>query len=102
MGWTSWETRVMDIRLVIWSMLQMGWGFHGPEHGMIYRFLMSSRCSRSQWKTCDGIRMCILMVWAYGWTDHPTSSSHGGYSSVQRCVSIVLEYHGSSSHDENT
>jgi len=25
-----------------------------------------------------------------------------GISSVQRCVSIVLEYHGSSSHNGNT
>ena len=51
----------------------------------IDRFLMSPRCSRSQEKTCDGIRMCILMVWAYGWTDHPTSSSHERYQCAEIC-----------------
>jgi len=35
------------------------------------------------------------------WTDHPTSSNMGT-SSVQRYVSIVLEYHGSGSHEDDT
>lgn len=40
---------------------------------------MSMRCSRSQGKIDDGIRMCILIVWAYGWISYPTSSIHEGY-----------------------
>jgi len=41
--------------------------------------------------TCDDIRMCILMIWAYGWTDHPTSSSHEGYQCAEVCL-FQVEY----------
>ena len=55
------------------------------------RFLMSPRCSKSQGKTDEDIRMCILMISAYGWTDHSTSSSHEGYQCAEMC-SYQVEY----------
>jgi len=47
--------------------------------------MMSPRCSRNQGKTDGGIRMCILMIWAYGWISYPTSSSHEGYQCAEVC-----------------
>jgi len=49
------------------NMLQMGWSFHGPEHeGIEDKFLMSLKCSIGQEKISGDIRMCILVIWAYG------------------------------------
>ena len=46
---------------------------------------MIPRRRRSQGDTDGDIRMCILVVWAYGWISYPTSLSHEGYQSVEVC-----------------
>ena len=51
------------------DMLQLRWGLpHGLEHGLLIWMdsWSSSGCDRMLWGTTDGgMRMCILMVWAW-------------------------------------
>ncbi len=95
---TSWKTcypwygdYFMDIARLTHIFMEMGWTLDLVD--------VVAQCSE-KW---------LMMAWGgvfsrFGndtWISYPTSSSYGDYSSVPRDVRVGLEYHRSSSHDDD-